>query len=412
MKRLGEGRIHQVRHQLAFVLFLLLYGPLVRVLAENCSFSISDISVIESEDDAEALFEIANCTDLGDINVSWSGKVTLRNSIVVGRGTFLHVNGSNSAEAVGAFGRRMFQVKAGGSLEIFSLRLTGGTEQEGGAIYSIWSNVKLVNCEVDHNASNEGSGGAVFVAEGELEIVGGKFHNNSALRDSEDNGGGAVYTRNSNLTVVGNTHFQTNSARRGGAIYCAKTQDFDSLVYCDIEDATFMDNMAEMGDSFDLSAGAWSTLFGGGAISFSYSTAYVSGCIFERNFATPGGGAIFGGLGTRIVIHRCTFRENETQGYGAAVAGSDVQLNSSVIENNVANLGGAGVSVDVECCRCKCTQDRAQILAITSVQLYLGYVLKLDLTLCTLSPISPSPCHLLTTAPNRSASLSLELKGG
>lgn len=315
--------------------------PSLRAWSITCEPS-NTTYLVQSSVDVSILNDAVNCSDGGRVDAIWSGSVELARTILIGTGTHLNVTGEDGAEAVGDFGYRMFRVSSGGTLDVWGVRLTGGTEVEGGAILAENGTVRLENCEVDNNMAIENGGGAIFTVGGELTIIDCSFHNNTALTTSTLGDGGAVLANDTTVTVRGNTRFEFNSGRAGGAIYSCSSI---SSPHFFVEGTSFvMNELSYDGDividSYDM---LWDELFGGGALSLDKVTAEVRDCTFERNSATLSGGALFGTGNTMIAVYGTSFRNNSTPGYGGAVAASIVNFTDSTFKHNNAEHG-AGVS--------------------------------------------------------------------
>lgn len=330
-------------HTLLIIAFCRLF---LGAWAATCMESGNNTIVVEETDDVAMLNDAVNCSDGGQVDALWVGSVELSTTISIGTGTSLVVAGVDDAEAVGYFARRVFDVSTGGGLDVSRLRLTGGIEWEGGAIFSDGGTVRLEKCEIDSNIASTDhggvGGGAIWTTGGELTIVDCNFHDNLALRTEGPGEGGAIYATNTTLRVQGNSHFQSNSAREGGAIYCS------GCIFHAVN-SSFVGNEASAAEGsesdLDDSTGNWDSVVVGGAISLRDTSASVTDCLFEANTASGGGGALFGADDSTIAINDCTFRNNTTQGYGGAVAaGATVNFTDSKFEYNTAELG-AGVSL-------------------------------------------------------------------
>ncbi|TVS00603.1 MAG: hypothetical protein EA423_11420, partial [Phycisphaerales bacterium] len=246
----------------------------------------------------------------------------------------------------------------------------------GGAIYINASTVNIASSEfrdIDLNTiSGGGSGGAINMLSGELNIVDSIFENitagqggairtsgssanptilnltGSTFRNNSTAGiGGAIRTFNTDMTMV-DCLFEGNFAetRQGGAIYASAT--FMTLV----ENCQFIDNSAGDPDGGgEIHGGAIRFLASGGRDSFGD---FVD-CLFEGNSVQTGpsategaarGGAIYQFTGSSTFTN-CVFRNNTAHGvnvpadtvYGGAIAvrgTSDMLIVGCLFEGNVA----------------------------------------------------------------------------
>ena len=253
----------------------------------------------------DALLDAVNCTGAGPVEAVWAGALTLDAPISIGSGTFLSIKGEGDlAEVKGGGAGRLFDVSESGGLELSQLKLSGGTADSGGAIYSSTANVSIEGCVFEGNAASDGNGGAVWASGGELTIVGGEFVGNSATGN-----GGAVWASEAGLVVQG-TVFESNTAEaEGGGLFC---------------------DVAE--NATDATAGVVSCSF--------------SEVVFVSNSAEESGGAVYGGEGSFMAIDGCSFENNVASENGGAVAAASAALGgSTVVTNNTAADGrGGGVS--------------------------------------------------------------------
>ncbi|CAN0479001.1 unnamed protein product, partial [Laminaria digitata] len=142
---------------------------------------------------------------------------------------------------------RFFDVSQGGGLTLTGLKLSGGSAESGGAVYSKYTNLTLKNCVFDGNTATDGNGGAIWADGGVVTIVGGQF--------------------------LGN-----NATRYGGASQ-ASIDDFLSLD-------------------------------GGGGAMFLYANVDITDSDFGWNYALLSGGALHGGLHTNVSVSGCKFGNN------------------------------------------------------------------------------------------------------
>lgn len=274
----------------------------------------------------------------------WSGVITLDGPISIGAGTFLSLTGEDdSAEASGGQETRLFEVSPGAGLTLTSLRLSGGSEFRGGAIFSYDAALTLDSCVFDGNTATGGDGGAVLAEGGLFTIIGGEFVGNSASE-----AGGAVRTLDSDLIIKEGTRFESNRALEGGALYCAGADDVatSGLASCSLRGAVFVSNNASRETEIDFSDYEipWG-LTGGGAVFVWHAEADVTDCVFRENWAQVCAGGLFGGNLTDLAIEGCTFENNFTPGYGGAITAVSATIGGdTVLFNNSALRNGGAVS--------------------------------------------------------------------
>lgn len=311
--------------------------------AAQCSATPTTAIRVENATSAETLRAAANCSDGGQLDAVWVGSVSVPSTIVIAANTFLTVTGQDGAEAFGSFGTRVFEVSPGGGLQVFGLRLSGGTEVTGGAIYSSSGSLRLDKCVVDDNFASGGAGGALWAEGGNVTIVGGEFLNNGATSQ-----GGAVFAVNCDLTVKDGTRFVSNAASEGGAVYCASSDSSSGKKTCFFDGVVFTKNNAssETLVNYDDYKAEWVGKSGGGALSVLRVDIKVADCTFESNFAQVAGGALFAGNHTELTVDACTFSNNTGLGFGAAMAVSTATITGgTVIEYGYTDGYGGGVSV-------------------------------------------------------------------
>ncbi len=103
----------------------------------------------------------------------------------------------------------------------------------GGAIYSLFRDVTIEECEFRKNASKR-NGGAIASDTGKLEIAKSSFENNTAGGEFR---GGAIATLDTAVKITSST-FAENRAKRGGAI-------FSNRKFLKVEDCTIRDNQSD-----------------------------------------------------------------------------------------------------------------------------------------------------------------------
>ena len=320
-------------------------GPKPRASAqESCGATTTTPVRVETTADAVTLNGLVDCADGGEVEAIWAGAVTLDAPISIGSGTFLSITGEDPAAVVlGGSQVRLFDVSPSGGLALADLTLSGGSADNGGAIYAASATVTLDGCVFDGNDATAGDGGAVWAEGGELTITGGEFSGNSATGN-----GGAVLAVDAALSIQDGTVFDGNLAmREGGALYCGGAENSTAVgdASCSLSNAVFSSNQAgRLNGVILIAVTSWTELFGGGAAAFYRVAASVTDSAFELNYAQLSGGGVYGGTDSDMVLNGCRFEENTTPGYGGALAASSAALGGgTLVANNTATDGG-GVS--------------------------------------------------------------------
>ena len=200
----------------------------------------------------------------------------------------------------------------------------------------------------------DGGGGAVYVRDVALHVVGVTFRNNAAATPGPDVGGGAIYAAASlDVAIVGST-FDGNSGANGGAVGLLNT---DGRFVNDL----FSNNKASgtganyVGGAAQGCAGVAQANQGGaggngGAISIdggSDGAQTVCGTIFSANTAGEFGGALFrtaDGAPKPTTFDRSAFQANHAKTGGALYVqnANPLAITASTFSANVATAAGAG----------------------------------------------------------------------
>lgn len=304
----------------------------------NNTASATTVFRVDSLAGVSQLSNAVNCSDGGQLEAVWAGVVALDAPISIGAGTFLLVTGEDElAEVQGDLvGFRLFNVSPGGGLSLSQLRLSRGVAANGGAVYSSMASLTLDNCSFGDNHAIGGDGGAVWANGGNVTIIGGEFLENTARAGY----GGAVHAFDAVLTILDGARFESNSAVRGGAVYCAAGGDAASS-YCSLSNASFATNTVfSNDDEFD-----GTRKFGGAALFENVADVSIAGCVFAGNSAQSSGGALYGGNETKLIVEGCTFQNNTAPRFGGAIAASSATLaGDTELRYNVADLHGGAVS--------------------------------------------------------------------
>ncbi len=243
---------------------------------------------------------------------------------------------------------------------VSTCEFTDNSAYEGGGIAALASSPVIRSCFFMGNSAGL-SGGGTFAEGGSPEILdcifidndaaegltgglggqggsggGGSWYRggagrveNSCYANNRASLGGGLYVIEGNTAVVRHCMFVDNRANEAAGLYSLNATPL-------IQDSLFADNHA-FGSSFAV----------GGAISNYFGSATIEDCLFERNRAELGGGAIYN-EGEAPIIRRCAFRQNdaygEVAGWGGGVLNgfnTSSRIESCEFVSNTAQLGAA-----------------------------------------------------------------------
>lgn len=259
-------------------------------------------------------------------------------------------------------------VWTGGSLTVVASQFRRNSSWYGGAIYTLWSPLRVVNSDfIDNAALDDHNGGAIGTdgaldpayrnpqngndtAGGTVEICGSRFQynrgrgaggaaflwvyppdkvvidrctieENSVSKDSGGTGlamGGGMRVSNGEITIKATSFLSNTAETHGGGLYldCAPT--------CTITNSTFHSNR--------VTDGYGGAIFG--------DRLRIQNVTFAANFASGHGGGLFGG--SDWVLNNTVFLDNKAGNpWGQAYSCSDTGTGEHVLQW-VTELGGAG----------------------------------------------------------------------
>lgn len=198
----------------------------------------------------------------------------------------------------------------------------------------------------------EGSGGAIYMRDGVLNVVDSEFYDNRAAMVGPDVGGGAVYAQGVSGVTISGSVFKGNRASNGGAVGML----FSNPI---IENSLFEDNTAE-GVGMNTAGHAGCPDFGheeqGGAgglagavyfdgMNFDGFVYTICGSVFRNNRANELAGALFRTPNTAVrdmLIDRSLFDGNTAQGGGV----SFIKQNDLIVRDSTFMHNRAGLLVD------------------------------------------------------------------
>ncbi|MBR7038451.1 MAG: RICIN domain-containing protein, partial [Oscillospiraceae bacterium] len=240
----------------------------------------------------------------------------------------------------------LVQVDAGGTLRMTGGALyNGGSTNYGGALQNSGGSVTLENVLISSCWANKKDGGGIYTAGGAFTAVNCKIQNcnsqknggaaavstraavleNCSIVSSKAKEGGAVYVADGELEMYGGTVKNCN-ADKGGAI-CNKNRD-DSTIYC--RSVSFEKNRSKgIGGAISIHADTRSTR---------QVLGWLLGCTFCSNAAGDTGGAICivgdAGHPCTLYMEDCTVTNNASSKKGGGIY---------VTDRSTIDLGGTTV---------------------------------------------------------------------
>lgn len=274
-----------------------------------------------------------NCAAKGDEESGGAISGGWRSTVEVIGCTFIDNAADNAGGAV--------SVGTGSSLTVTESRFIRNTSRYGGAIYSLWSPLHIVNSEFIDNSAYVDAGGGAIGTDGALD---------PEYRENETVGG--------TIEICGSV-FRNNTAwgAGGAAFIWAYPPDKIIIDRCTIENNTLYKNSdgLAMGGGMRVSNGEITfkhvsfisnsaETHGGGVYLDCEPTCTITNSTFYSNKVTDGfGGAIFG---DKLRINNVTFAENFANGHGGALFGGEnlVLRNSIFVDNSAGNPWGQAYS--------------------------------------------------------------------
>ena len=327
--------------------------------------------------------KIYNAQLIGNASSTFGGAIYMPNST----GAYLYLGGENSHSDSNVLFKENTAVSGGGAIyarhklegqdaQFVSNTVTGGN---GGAIYGGEMELILTDCVFDGNAATKHGGAVYYTASNgkdgvdDLSCTDTVFKNNTTATN-----GGAVYMSGGANAYLENASFTLNTASNGGAIYLSSSHirmDGGSFTQnsttatggaialysgasARLSQITATANSGKSGgfayaeeaevylyDSYmaenTSSAGGAALCFQAGASGGVYATT------FHQNVAAGNGGALFVYTNgytneNKLVVHSCTFTENQAA-YGGAIYASSrsvIDLFNTTAKQNSATKGG------------------------------------------------------------------------
>jgi Ca2+-binding RTX toxin-like protein len=223
---------------------------------------------------------------------------------------------------------------------ISGLTLTGGDpgdEGDGGAIYSIASDLVIEDSVITGNFALD-NGGAVFSKYGSLIVDSSVISNNNAVDE-----GGGIATKYSSKVVINNTTVSGNESYESGGGGMV-TGEADTVV---VTDSTFSGNTTDVEEE---SGGA------GGAIAAYGSTTLVANSTLSGNSAYDGGAIAaanfeYQDVGSKFTVRNSTIAGNDAVADGGGLVSygdTPVFSTNTIVANNTAGDEGPNVSGELD----------------------------------------------------------------
>ena len=215
----------------------------------------------------------------------------------------------------------------------FSNNMVIGQGYGGGAIsvYDSGLGVTITNTCFNNNTAG-GSGGAIFVFSGELNLVNSCFKSNKASVNDNNYGGagGAIYISTGGMTIIG-SYFSDNAAEggHGGAFYVQSEREITII------NSYFIGNRAEGPGWCGGAVFIENSIDGGGLNLFNSH--------FCDNRAGGSGGAIFISSGVVTATNSYFSSNIGSRGYGTAavsVYNGGISIFDGCFSNNATSTGG------------------------------------------------------------------------
>jgi hypothetical protein len=300
------------------------------LVASNSSLSVRNLTFINGKAPA-----VSDATGIGGAVLgNWRSQIE-----VIGC-TFKNNTAGRGGGAIGVW--------TGSSLTIVSSRFSGNSSWYGGAVYSLYSPLQVINCEFTNNStvlqSGYGDGGAIgtdgattdgttVANNGTIRICGTQISNNQG----NGSGGGAyLWMYPPDQTIIDRSTIESNNVVKNadsqGAIGGAMRISNGAIT---IKDSSFLSNTS-IGN-------------GGGLYLDCTPSCTLTNSTFYANKNTAGwGGAIFSGTSTgQISMDNVTFASNNQQNTsGNATFGSATWvINNSIFYNDGCATKGTGAHV-------------------------------------------------------------------
>lgn len=282
--------------------------------------------------------------------ISFTGQKNILANVTINGNDLIILDGGNTT--------RLLYVNGGLTFRLQHITLSHGNKSgagaEGGAVYSIGSQVFLESAQLLDNTATD-KGGAVYCyagAGGTLTVSDSLFENNTSKA------GGAIFNDGC-VALTSNSTFKTNHASSGlgglgGGIHNAAPLT-PSLLTLTVNNSLFQGNTALDGGGLYIATGSTATLntvtlksntggYGGGLENS--GTVTLNDSLVDANIVTGVGGGIWNLYGTVTLVRTTVSNNRASEGAGVNSYGSHIEITDANIVNNVTTGShGGGVYV-------------------------------------------------------------------
>ena len=214
---------------------------------------------------------------------------------------------------------RLFTINGATSANVTFKNLTflnNNTTLAGGSVFfnnAAGATATFENCTFTGNSvTNNAGGGAIWFANGTLNITNSTFDSNSSSDEA-----GAIFGQSGTITITNSTFDTNSSPTKGGAIFNANAN-------LTIIDSSFENNTA--------------TTNGGAIVAGNTGDLAVSGSLFDGNSAAKGGAIAVLASGADLVLDTSTFVNNTVSSNGGgALYLAGTNANSSITNTTIFN---------------------------------------------------------------------------
>ncbi|MBT6939794.1 MAG: hypothetical protein HN994_05320, partial [Candidatus Marinimicrobia bacterium] len=191
--------------------------------------------------------------------------------------------------------------------DIYNSIFKSNSAKNGGALRVVYAtnngggNTKIINSVFENNFSDYGDGGAIMLDNAEAYIYGTSFKGNSGARR-----GAGIYMLQANNSVIENSIFYNNNCADNGETYGG---------------AIYIQNSGNLINNIFVN----NTSANGGAVCSEYAWNDIDNCVFQNNYASDKGGAIY---------------YEDIPGWSPTVSNTSF-VNNKAGSNNDSNVGDA-----------------------------------------------------------------------
>jgi|GEM_PF-651193 len=267
---------------------------------------------IDGTSNTNRIFEIQAAATITGLTISHGNTSGITNGggIYVNGGTLTLINSviSNNGTSGSTVNGGGIYINSPGLNTFSSTTFSGNTAVSGGGVYVAAGNVTIIGGAINGNTSlgsasvNDGGGGLYMISPGTLTVTSGTFSGNKAKT------GGGLYatagTVNISGSVFGGNVTTSSTLNEGGAglkLYDASSNAFPNVT---VQSSTFLGN---------------SSANYGGAVYALTGTLQMTNDTLSGNYAANGGGGIFNTFNAATTLKYVTVASNTAGGLSAGV---------------------------------------------------------------------------------------------